>query len=255
MATTPTDRVTSLARSHRIDIDTATYPAVGYVQLYGIEDLKLVEEVRVEEDEMYTDAGAARETNTGYSWRLEGKLAYSTNLAGTSLDTVHSFLRTKFKLHRSARIETAEFGVRFYNRDGLDDGTGHEGRCYVKTWTMPGGKGGDRIDIVLQGQGALADIANPVGSLLPTVTGLTPATGDEAGGEVIQIFGQHFMPNGVDDVSAIVFGADAAPDWVVISDGLIVATAPAHAAGTVAVRVTTDAGQSADTAADNYIYT
>jgi hypothetical protein len=119
---------------------------------------------------------------------------------------------------------------------------------------MPGGKGRDSIDIVLQGQGALADIANPAGSLTPTVTGLDPATGLEAGGELINIFGQHFMPNGTADVSDVDFGANPAGDFVVVSDSLIVATAPAGT-GTVAVRVTTTAGQSADTAADNYIYT
>jgi hypothetical protein len=254
MATTPTTRVTTLARSHRLDVDTATYPAVSYVQAYGIEDLKLVEEMRVEEDEMHSDDGAMRETNTGYSWRLEAKLAYSTNLAGSAIDTVHAFLRNQFKLHRTTRVENAEFGVRFYQRDGLDDMHNHEGRVYVKSWSMPGGKGGDRIDIVLQGQGALADITNPAGSLLPTVTSVDPATGDTAGGELVNIYGQHYMPNGVDDVSAIVFGADAATDWTVISDSHIVAISPAHAAGTVAVRVTTDAGQSADTAADNYVY-
>jgi len=255
MATTPTTRVTTLARTHRIDIDTGTYPAVNYAQLIGIEDLKLIEDVRVEDDEMYENAGAMRETNIGYGWRIEGKLAYSTNLAGSAVETVHAFLRTRFKGHRAARVETLEFGIRFYQREGLDDLHNHEGRVYVKSWTPPGGKGRAAIDIVLQGQGALADISNPAGSLLPTVTGLTPATGDEAGGEQIQIFGQHFKPNNVDDVSAVVFGANPATDFVTISDNLIVATAPAGSAGTVAVRVTTDAGQSADTAADNYLYT
>lgn len=254
MATTPTTRVTSLARSHRLDIDLGTYPAVQYDQAFGLEDLKLIEEPRVEEDEMYDDDGAMRETNTGYAWRLEGKLAYSMNLAGTAIDPVHAFLRTRFKGHRTSRIEQHEFGIRFYHRDGLDDLYNCEGRVYVKQWTMPGGKGGDRIDIVLQGQGQLVDIANPLASLVPTVTGLSPATGDDGGGELVNVYGQNFKPNGVDDVSAVDFGANAA-EFTVISDSHLVAVAPAGAAGTVAVRVTTDAGQSADTPADNYTYT
>lgn len=253
MATTPTSRVTQLARSHRIDTDTATFPAVNYEQLFGIEDLKLVEEIRTEEDEVYDDAGAMRETNTGYSWRLEGKLAFSTNLAGATVDPVHAFLRSQFKQHRSGRIESAEFGVRFYQRDGLDDGHNHEGRVYVKSWSMPGGKGRDAIDIVLQGQGALADITNPAGSLTPTVTGLDPATGGTAGGELISIFGQHYMPNGVADVSDVDFGANPAADFNVVSDSRIEAIAPAGT-GTVDVRVTTSTAQSADTAADDYTY-
>jgi hypothetical protein len=255
MATSPTTRVTSLARSHRLDIDTATFPASNYEQLIAIEDLKLVEELRTEEDEAYEDEGAQRETNTGYNWRIEGKLALSTNLAQTSLNAVHAFLRAQFKRHRTERVEQAEFGIRFYNRDGLDDGMSHEGRVYVKSWPLPGSKGRDSLDIVLQGQGALGDITNPAASLLPTVTGLSPATGDEAGGELINIYGRNFKPNNVDDVSAVVFGANPADGYVTVSDSHIVAVAPAGVAGTVAVRVTTDAGQSADTAADNYVYT
>lgn len=253
MATTPTTRVTSLARSHRLDVDTGTYPAVNYEQVMGIEDLKLIEEIRTEEDEVYDDNGALRETNTGYSWRLEGKLAFSTNLAGTSVDTVHAFLRNRFKMHRTGRVENAEFGIRFYNRNGLDDLHTCEGRVYVKSWTMPGGKGRDAIDIVLQGQGQLTDITNPAASLVPTVTGVSPATGDEAGGDqTVNIYGQHFMPNGVNGVTAVQFGSNNATDYTVVSDSHIVAIPPAGS-GTVQVKVTTAAGTSADSA-DDYTY-
>ncbi|BCJ64151.1 IPT/TIG domain-containing protein [Polymorphospora rubra] len=255
MATTPTDRVTSLARSHLLDIDTATYPAVHYQNAIGMVDLKLIEEPRVEDDETYSDAGAMRETNTGYSWRIEATLAYSTNLAGTAIEALHAFLRAKFKGHRSGRIENNEFGIRFYDETGIDSGHDHEGRCYVKSWTMPGGKGGNRIAIVLQGQGPLVDIPNPAATLTPTVTGLTPATGDDAGGNLVSIYGQHFTLNGQPAVEEVDFGANAADDFIVVSDSLVIATAPAGTAGTVAVRVTTSVGQSADTAADNYVYT
>lgn len=253
MATTPTTRVTRLARSHRIDVDTATFPASQYQQVFGVEEAKLIEEIRTEEDEVHEDAGWMRETNTGSSWRLEIKLAYSTNLDGDTLNAVHSFLREQFKLHRSGRVEAAEFGVRIYARDGLDSGHEHEGRCYVKEWSMPGGKGRDAIDIVLRGQGPLADITNPEADLTPTVTGLDPATGAEAGGEIINVYGNHFMPGGVDAVTDVDFGANAA-EWTTVSDSHLVAVAPAGT-GTVQVQVTTAAGASADVAADDYIYT
>lgn len=253
MATTPTTRVTTLARTHRLDIDTATYPASQYQQAMGIEDLKLVEEPRVEDDEDYDDTGAMRETNTGYSWRLEGKVAYSTNLAGSALDPVHAFLRTQFKKHRTGRVERAEFGVRFYHRDGLDSGHEHEGRVYVKTWTLPGGKGRNAIDVVLQGQGDLADIANPAGSLLPVVSGVTPVTGGIAGGGApIQIFGRSFTT--VVGAAGVKFGATNATSYTVVNDSLIVAVVPAHAAGLVQVIVTNPTGPSVDTTADDYTY-
>lgn len=252
MATTPTTRRTNLARSHRLDIDTGS-GAVNYEQLFGIQGMTLVEELRTVEDEMYEDAGAMRETNVGYSWRLELELAYSTNLAGDMIDSVHSFLRTQFKAHRTGRVENAEFGIRFYHRDGLDDGHSHEGRVYVKEWPLPGGKDRDLIEVVLQGQGKLEDIDNPAADLTPTVTGLDPATGSTGGGELVSIFGQHYMPNGSADVSAVDFGANPAADFNVVSDSRIEAVAPSGT-GTVDVTVTTSNGTSANTSADDYEY-
>lgn len=252
MATTPTTRVTSLTRSHRLDINIAADPSTNYSQLMGLEDLKLLEDLEVEDDGMYEDAGAKRETNTGYGWRLEAKLALSTNLAGTSLDTNHAFLRTKFKGHRTGRVEAFEFGVRFYNRHGVDDGHSHEGRVYVKAWPLPGGKGGDRIDIVLQGQGALADITNPAGSLLPAVYSISPTGGAAAGGQLIQINGYNFST--VTGAAGVKVGGTNATSYTIVNDSLIVAVAPAHAAGSTQVLVTNPTGPSPDTTADDFLY-
>lgn len=250
MATTPTTRVTALARRIRVDIDTATYPASQYQQLLGRQDVKLIEELRTVDDESYEDGGAMREAVTGYNWRLEIKLLHSTNVAGTSIDTVHAFLRTMFNLAKASNVAAAEFGVRWYDRNGLS-GDSMEGRAYVKAWPPDGGKSGDQdiISVVIQGQGPLAEIANPSASLVPAVTGLSPATGAAAGGELINIYGNHFT--GATDVD---FAADAA-DYMIVSDSHIVAVAPAHAAGTVQVKVTTAAGASPNVAADDYVYT
>lgn len=255
MATTPTTRVTTLARRMRLDIDTATFPAVSYGQLMGVEEAKLVEERRTEDDEVYTDEGAMREEVTGYNWRLELKLAHSTNLAGTSLDTIHAFLHTKWKALRTSSAAACEFGIRWYDREGLDSGDSHEGRVYVKSWAPSGGKGRETIDVVLQGQGQIADITNPAGSLIPTVTSVSPTSGSTTGGDqVVNIYGQHFMPGGVAGVTDVDFGANPATDYTVISDSHIAAIPPAGGAGTVQVAVTTAAGTSANTAADDYTY-
>jgi hypothetical protein len=249
MATTPPDRVTALARRYRLDIDTATFPAVAYTQLIAVEDGKLIEERRVEEDEAYEDAGAMREAVTGYNWRIEAKIALSTNLAGAPLNTVHAFLRTKWKATRTASAQASEFGIRIYDRNGLDSGHEHEGRVYVKSWTTSGGKGRETVDLVLQGQGALADITNPLANLDPVVTGLDPATGAAAGGNLVNIYGQHFT-----DATDVDFGVAAAV-FEVVNDGHIVAVAPAVAASTVNVSVTTAEGTSATGGTpDNYVY-
>jgi hypothetical protein len=248
MATTPTTRVTVLARKYRIDIDTGTYPAVAYNQLIGVEDAKLVETLRTEDDEAYEDGGAAREAVTGYSWQIEGKLAFSTNLAGTALDTVHNFLRTKFVALRAASAQASEFGVMFYNRDGVTDLHSSEGRVYVKEWKQSGGKGREVIDFVLMGQGPLAAITNPLGSAVPVITSLVPAAAGTAAGGIIQIFGQKFT-----GATAVSFGGTAATNFAVVNDGLIVATKPALTAGTKDTSVTTPAGANANTTADDLV--
>lgn len=248
MATTPPTRVTQLARSHRLDINTVADPGTGYVQLIGIEDLKLIEDRRTEDDEAYEDAGWSREAVTGASWRLEAKLDLSHNLAKTSLDTVHAFLLSKFKLTRTASAQASEFGIRFYNRDGLDDGQSFEGRVYVKEWKSSGGKGRETPDLVLMGQGALVDIANPLGSALPGITGLSPAAAGTAAGGLIQIFGQKFT-----GATGVTFGGTAATNFTVVHDGLIVATKPSLTAGTKDTVVTTPAGASPNTTADDLV--
>ncbi len=248
MATTPTTRVTQLARSHRLDIDTGTFPTVSYSQLIGIEELKLTETLRTEDDEAYEDGGAARDAVTGYSWQLEGKLAFSTNLAGTTLNTVHSFLRSKFVALRSASAQASEFGVMFYNRNGLTDGHSVEGRCYVKEWKPSGGKGRETIDLVLMGQGPLVDITNPLGSALPVITSLSPAAAGTTAGGIITIFGQKFT-----GTTGVTFGGTAATNFVVINDGTIAATKPALTAGTKDTVVTNAAGASVNTTADDLV--
>lgn len=249
MSTTPVTRVTDLARRHRLDIDTAIYPASSYSQLMGVEECKLVEELRTVSDEVHEDDGAAREEVTGYAWRIEMKLKNSLNLAGTSRDAVHAFLRTKFIALRTSAAAACEFGIRFYDRNGIA-AEASEGRVYVKVWGTEGTKEAqDTISVTLFGQGALSEITNPASSQVPVVTGLSDSAGAAAGGELVQIYGNHFTA-----ATNVDFGATAATAFNVISDSLIVAITPAHAAGTVQVKVTTAAGASANVAADDYVY-
>lgn len=251
MATTPTDRVTMLARRLRVDIDTATYPASQYQQLRGIYELNPIIEPRVQDDETYDDEGWLREATTGGQWRIELKFKHSTAADGETLDPVQAFLRSKFMSAVATDVRSGEFGVMLYDREGRATGYEYEGRAYVKSWARDNNAVGDTegISITLQGQGPLQQITNPLADLTPVITGLSPDTGDEAGGEIINIYGRHFMgATGVD------FGANSA-DYTVVSDSHIVAVAPAGSAGTVQVKVTGPAGASADTDADDYTYT
>jgi hypothetical protein len=247
MATTPTTRVTNLARRMRLDANTVADPGTGYAQVMGIEEAKLVETRRTEDDEAYEDGGAAREAVTGYSWQIELKLDYSTNLAGTAVDTVHAFLRTKWAATRAASAQASEFGIRWYDRNGLA-GDAYEGRVYIKDWKTAGGKGRETVDIVLMGQGGLTEITNPLGSALPVITSLSPAAAGTAAGGIITIFGQKFT-----GATAVSFGGTAATNFVVINDSTIAATKPALTAGTKDTVVTNAAGASTNTTADDLV--
>lgn len=253
MATTPTTRVTALARRYRVDIDTATFPASQYQQLMGMSEVKLIEELRTEGDEAYEDNGAGREQVTGYNWRLEIKLFHSKNAAGTALDTVHRFLRTKFEAAKNG-AQLGEFGVRWYDKDGIDDGNAKEGRAYVKAFPPDGGNPGslDVISLVIQGQGPLAAVTNPNATTVPAVTSLNPTGGSTAGGNLVNVYGAKFT--GTTGATGVKFGATNATNYTVVSDSHIVATAPAATAGAKDVTVTTPGGTSPNTSADDYLY-
>jgi hypothetical protein len=83
----------------------------------------------------------------------------------------------------------------------------------------------------------------------PTVTGLFPAGGPIGGGTVVTVSGTGFT-----GATGVTFGGTAGTSLTVNDDNTITVTAPAHAAGTVDVIVTTGGGPSANTSADNYLY-
>ena len=93
------------------------------------------------------------------------------------------------------------------------------------------------------------DVAGALAYGPPAVTGLSPVSGSTAGGASVTITGTDLT-----DASAVAFGDVDAASFTVESSTLITAVAPPHGAGTVAVNVTTPAGSSADTSADDYQY-
>jgi hypothetical protein len=94
-----------------------------------------------------------------------------------------------------------------------------------------------------------ADRFTYVAAAAPVVSQVAPSGGPTAGGSVVTIVGRGFQ-----GATAIDFGGLAGWNFDVISDSVIVATAPAEAAGTVDVTVTTDGGTSATSSADHYTY-
>lgn len=83
----------------------------------------------------------------------------------------------------------------------------------------------------------------------PTITNVSPNTGSTAGGDTVVITGTTFT-----GTSNVAFGVTNT-SFIVNDDSHITAPSPAHAAGTVDVRVITSAGASAIVTADHFTYT
>ncbi|MGA2837796.1 MAG: IPT/TIG domain-containing protein, partial [Acidimicrobiales bacterium] len=84
---------------------------------------------------------------------------------------------------------------------------------------------------------------------VPAVTGLSPASGTTLGGTVVTITGSGFTA-----ASSVRFGPVAATSFTVVSDTQITAVAPAQAAGSRNVFVTTAGGTSSTVTADLFSY-
>ena len=121
------------------------------------------------------------------------------------------------------------------------------------TAVSPAGTAGTTVQVsVTTGAGTSANTAadNFTYGGGPTVTDLDPNAGPAAGNNTVTITGTNFTAD-----STVKFGTKAATSVVVVSATKITVKAPSGTTGTVVdVLVTTPAGTSANTAADNYTY-
>ncbi len=92
------------------------------------------------------------------------------------------------------------------------------------------------------------DIWGTIQAAPPAITSLSPAGGSTAGGTAVTINGTGFT-----GATSVTFGG-ASVLFTVNSSTKITATAPAHESGAVPVQVTTPAGSTPDTAADDFTY-
>ncbi len=82
----------------------------------------------------------------------------------------------------------------------------------------------------------------------PTITKVTPATGATTGGTTVTLTGTHFI-----GATSVTFGGSAARTVKVVSATEITAVTPTHAAGKVAVAVTSSGGTYTDATAFTFI--
>jgi len=95
-----------------------------------------------------------------------------------------------------------------------------------------------------------ADQFTYVVPITPTVTGISPTSGSTTGGTSITITGTTFY-----SPATVAIGGSSATGVTVVSLTSIICTTPAYAAGTVHVTVTTAAGTSSTSSADQFSYT
>jgi hypothetical protein len=113
--------------------------------------------------------------------------------------------------------------------------------------------GSNTVTVLIEdvaGASAVATSTVSVDGAAPIVTGLTPITGPPTGGTQVTIRGANFS-----GTTAVSFSGTPATAFGLNPDGTITALAPAHAAGTVDVKVTSAFGESSVSADDRFTYT
>ena len=147
-------------------------------------------------------------------------------------------------------------GTNFIDATGVSFGTAAATSYTVTsatsiTATSPPGTAGT-VDVTVAtpaGQSATGTADEFTYEAAPSVTAVSPVAGVPTGGASVAIAGAGFT-----GVSAVKFGAVAAAGYTVNSTSQITATSPVQSAGVVDVTVTTPAGTSAHSAADQFSY-
>jgi hypothetical protein len=117
--------------------------------------------------------------------------------------------------------------------------------------TSPAGTAGT-VDVTVTAPGGTSATSSAdqfTYETVPSVTGVSPFTGLLAGGTTVTITGANFT-----GVSGVMFGATAATSYTYVSATSMTATAPAESVGTVNVTVTTPAGTSVTSSANQFSY-
>ena len=139
-------------------------------------------------------------------------------------------------------------GVLTWTSNGPAGAASRQGSAQVGTRTVAGELHRASPDSPTSTSTAIASTSTAAGSpnalvpSSPTIASLSPSGGPTTGGTAFTISGTNFTT-----ATAVDFGSTAAASFTVQSPTTITATSPAHAAGVVAVSVTTPVGTSSTT--------
>jgi hypothetical protein len=177
-------------------------------------------------------------------WASSAVTLRGAQIVGTAQRKLYSSVRDPGQEFIRARSEDlALFHARIYER--VSGGEAYDAWCTAQ-WVQQSGGPSDivKADFTLLVQGARSVITNPFGvGSVPVISGVSPVTTPVAGGGIIQIFGSGFST--VAQVATNVkFGVTNVTAFVVQSDSVIIAVAPAKTAGPYQVFVTNTTGVS-----------
>lgn len=229
-------------RKWYVDVDTNDgVGTAAWVPVLGITNITFnPDNANLEDDSDFDSGGFGSQTKTATAWSAALTVARKVLTSDTTAyDEGQEHLRTK-SIGKTGVANSVYVRIYEMEPDGprVEAYTGHAS----VSWQPQGGANTalDTVQVALTGQGELAEISHPdTGAAIPSISSLSDDTLATAGGDQVIIRGVRFT-----GTTGVTFAGTAATDFEVVSDGMIAAVAPAHAAGSGAVVVTNAAGAS-----------
>jgi hypothetical protein len=258
MATTarvPLSGATTTNRKWWLDVNTGTTAAPVWTPVAGITEFSPGKDQTTADNADFDSGGWGNTGVTGLTWTVTATFRRAPKGTDSTLyDDGQEFLRLK-----SDQIGVANtVEIRFYEMEPSGPRIeAYQGQVAVQ-YTDNGGSATDNsmAAITLTGQGRRNSIIHPASTAAaaPTVTAVRTATGTTtpvAGGGVLAVTGTGFLTV----TSVVVFGNTVpANGWTVLNDQSLSIAAPAHAAGTGDVVVTSPSGTSGTSAGSKVTY-
>lgn len=231
----------TLVRKWYLDVNTGTSTSPVWTGVFGMLNFQPTFTPTLQDDSDFDGGGYKSQTVTALEWG--GTLTVSRKVqagAPTAYDPGQEFLRSTSMLQGTQN----NIQIRFYEMTPAGPRVEAYSGNVAVTWSPSGGAMDalDEVQITLTGKGQRLSITHPDSATTPVISGFVPSTTAVAGGGEIEMEGSYFTGATAVTVGGTPLSASA---WDVMSDGLIVFVAPAHASGSVPVTVTTPGGTSA----------
>ena len=237
-------------RKWQLDVNVGTTAAPSWTGVFGITNFKPNLALTWKDTSDLDSGGDMSSAGTARTWGVDLKVERKTNASDpTTYDPGQEVLR--LLAENLGVLNSTQ--VRFYEMEpGGPRVEAYQGTCGVE-WSPDGGaySDTDSVSIKLVGQGHRTIIAHPdTVASVPVIYSFDPITGPAAGGTLVTVHGSGFT--GTIAVTGVKFATTSATSWNVVDDDTIVAIAPAHVAGAVAIVVTNATGPS--TTGPTYLY-